>query len=232
VDGWYGGIEPAGNTTASQQNRRRTHPLPTLTLLAIQVLQFRAYRLIAPGLTRLATLPDLCALSCHGLDSCLDAATAACFATSRTLQQLVWCCRMLATPRPINEAPAEHIPHHYLSTFSPSPQVLEFRASRLTAPSLTRLATLPALCALSCHGLDSCLDAATAACFATSRTLQQLHLGCDYEVPDEALQQLRDVAGGLSMCFRWGRAGAVVVLTIGGGCMHTHMHACMVCLWQ
>ena len=80
--------------------------------------------------------------------------------------------------------------------------MLEFRAYRLTASGLTRLATLPALCALSCHGLDTCLDAATAACFATSRTLQQLHLGCDYEVPEEALQQLRAVAGGLSMCFR------------------------------
>jgi hypothetical protein len=88
-------------------------------------------------------------------------------------------------------------------------QVLEFRACRLTASGLTRLAALPALCALSCHGLDTCLDAATAACFATSGTLQQLHLGCDYEVPEEALQQLRTVAGGLSMCFRldWDQKG-------------------------
>jgi len=85
--------------------------------------------------------------------------------------------------------------------------VLEFRAYRLTAGGLTRLATLPQLAALSCHGLDTCLDAATASCFATSRTLQQLHLGCDYEVPEEALQQLRDVAGGLSMCFRWDGGG-------------------------
>jgi hypothetical protein len=83
-------------------------------------------------------------------------------------------------------------------------QVLDFRACRLTASGLTRLATLPALTSLSCHGLDTCLDAATASCFATSRTLQQLHLGCDYEVPEAALEQLRSVAGGLSMCFRWG----------------------------
>lgn len=88
--------------------------------------------------------------------------------------------------------------------------MLEFRAYRLTASGLTRLATLPQLSALSCHGLDTCLDAATAACFATSRTLQQLHLGCDYEVPEEALQQLRDVAGGLSMCFRWVPGGLLV----------------------
>jgi hypothetical protein len=88
-------------------------------------------------------------------------------------------------------------------------QVLEFRASRLTASGLTRLATLPALAALSCHGLDACLDAATAACFAGSASLQSLHLGCDVEVPEEALQQLRSVAGGLSMCFRW-------VLCVGG----------------
>lgn len=86
-------------------------------------------------------------------------------------------------------------------------QVLDFRACRLTASGLTRLATLPALTSLSCHGLDTCLDAATASCFATSRTLQQLHLGCDYEVPEAALEQLRSVAGGLSMCFRWGGGG-------------------------
>jgi hypothetical protein len=129
--------------------------------------------------------------------------------------------------------------------------MLDVRAYRLTAAGLTRLVTLPQLASLSCHGLDTCLDAATASCFALSPSLQQLHLvraclcaqlsrqrgwrddrshshtpllnaafcdtppppnrplptlsaqGCDYEVPDAALQQLRDVAGGLSMCFRW-----------------------------
>jgi hypothetical protein len=82
------------------------------------------------------------------------------------------------------------------------PQVLEMRAYRLTAAGLTRLVTLPALTSLSVNGLDSCLDAATASCFAASRSLQQLHLGCDVEVPEAALQQLHNVAGGLSMRFR------------------------------
>lgn len=48
------------------------------------------------------------------------------------------------------------------------------------------------------------------------------HFLCDHhqqEVPEAALQQLRDVAGGLSMCFRCGCKGVVVlcVLVVHGG---------------
>jgi hypothetical protein len=57
------------------------------------------------------------------------------------------------------------------------PQVLEFRAYHLTAGGLTRLTgQLPQLASLSCHGLDTCLDAATASCFAACPSLRELHL--------------------------------------------------------
>ncbi|WIA18364.1 hypothetical protein OEZ85_009828 [Tetradesmus obliquus] len=82
--------------------------------------------------------------------------------------------------------------------------VLEFRAYHLTAGGLTRLTgQLPQLASLSCHGLDTCLDAATASCFAACPSLRELHLGMDYELPESAMQQLRDVAGDVSMRFRW-----------------------------
>lgn len=56
-------------------------------------------------------------------------------------------------------------------------QVLEFRAYHLTAGGLTRLTgQLPQLASLSCHGLDTCLDAATASCFAACPSLRELHL--------------------------------------------------------
>uniref|UniRef100_A0A383VIH7 F-box domain-containing protein n=1 Tax=Tetradesmus obliquus TaxID=3088 RepID=A0A383VIH7_TETOB len=83
-------------------------------------------------------------------------------------------------------------------------KVLEFRAYHLTAGGLTRLTgQLPQLASLSCHGLDTCLDAATASCFAACPSLRELHLGMDYELPESAMQQLRDVAGDVSMRFRW-----------------------------
>eukprot|EP00879_Flechtneria_rotunda_P024277 GHRR01025729.1.p1 GENE.GHRR01025729.1~~GHRR01025729.1.p1 ORF type:complete len:467 (+),score=150.86 GHRR01025729.1:1156-2556(+) len=83
-------------------------------------------------------------------------------------------------------------------------KVLEFRAYRLSAVGLVSLTgQLPELASLSCHGLDRCLDAATVSCFASRPTLRELHLGCDFELPDSAMQQLRDVAGDLSMKFRW-----------------------------
>eukprot|EP00882_Tetradesmus_deserticola_P003943 GHRQ01004169.1.p1 GENE.GHRQ01004169.1~~GHRQ01004169.1.p1 ORF type:complete len:540 (+),score=233.07 GHRQ01004169.1:193-1812(+) len=83
-------------------------------------------------------------------------------------------------------------------------KVLEFRAFHLTAGGLTRLTgQLPELSSLSCHGLDTCLDVATASCFAACPSLRELHLGMDYELPEGAMQQLRDVAGDVSMRFRW-----------------------------
>jgi hypothetical protein len=70
-------------------------------------------------------------------------------------------------------------------------QVLEFRAYHLTAGGLTRLTgQLPQLASLSCHGLDTCLDAATASCFAACPSLRELHLV--RHVPGSVQQQLAD----------------------------------------
>lgn len=59
--------------TVLPQARERPPPVLrgcVLPAFAVQVLDFRACRLTASGLTHLATLPVLTSLSCHGLDTC------------------------------------------------------------------------------------------------------------------------------------------------------------------
>ena len=78
--------------------------------------------------------------------------------------------------------------------------MLEFQAYRLTSTGLAGLMGLESLECLSIHGLDSW--ASDTACFRMRPSLKELHLGCEYELPPEAVQRLRDVPD-LSMRFRW-----------------------------
>lgn len=64
-------------------------PVTVSYICCLQVLEFRAYRLSTAGLTCLTgQLPRLVSMSCHGLDTCLDAATASCFAACPSLREL------------------------------------------------------------------------------------------------------------------------------------------------
>jgi hypothetical protein len=90
-------------------------------------------------------------------------------------------------------------PHVHSPSAPPCPQVLEFQAYRLTSSGLAGLMGLESLECLSIHGLDSW--ASDTACFRMRPSLKELHLGCEYELPPEAVQRLSGVPD-LSMRFR------------------------------